>query len=63
MPDEREVLKEFIAMMAKDFVTCKIPIGAEYKDEFLEATKETEQYYFPGVIALHYNVYFFMKNC
>lgn len=62
MPDEREVLKDFLVKMSKTFEILKLQMGEKYKTEFLEATKETEQFYFPGVIEHHYNCYFFKKK-
>ena len=52
MPDEREVLKEFISMMSEEFLVQKHAVSEEYKKEFLDADKETEQFYFPGIIAI-----------
>lgn len=62
MPDEREVLKDFLELMGKDFDCKKFTPTEKDKAEFLDASKETEQFYFPGVIELHYNVYLFIKK-
>jgi len=62
MPDEREILGDFLRLMEKDFIYKKYTPNDKDKEEFLEGNKSAEQFYFPGIIELHYNVYLFIKK-
>ena len=58
IPDEREILEEFLNEMYKFFSTWKFPLEESFTQKVL-LTKEDDYLFFPGVKKLHFNAYFF----